>query len=906
MTSLNDALRQTIDWYWQFGAQRDGENAISINWLDRITQIQRRNDAIARNLDNPRACLAVWGPSQSGKSTLISDAIDGPNPGNGVNSALTWTEKHPALFCGDAFLYPETVIFNPYNGGSDASGVPTRYFLADEVKHPDFPVRLQIATRAQVMLALAIGYLAECRPTAKRHEDIHVNFDRDSFDRLITDHGPTTANEEQLIADRQAVELMQDLADVIAIAMLTQNRYKNLRQDWTSLRAKLLGSNIVSSFNTTRQFVCSILWDSDDKLNSVFARLCDTIDFINEHWQGKNIYSTLKTAKHILNINTLEDRRYAHDMQKAHAVDSVNFTIEDDDVLVDVNAEQSCLEISGDNFGLLQSLVNELQVPLKRQTLVNNQKEQFLKLLDRADYLDFPGVPLRDTGQDAANLITLNEKTSDNDLFTRVIKQGKTLSMVFMHTREYGIDSFIILSKFDTPPRKTAVLGQGIKSWLQAYAPDWEPDKEAPLKFFLNLTFFANEANKAQTGAIQPNMITAYAERITQFDFVTPKNVKTFLTTYPKFAPIQLDDTTRTRLLQMFCSDQTLKQVADLKREDFEAVFQEDGGVGYLFDTITASISTEKRIQECKRIQEQDAAALKNALLPLLPRVNEDNAGDHDAAALRKICANIEQLITTHVNDTQEGALLKDVILSLGHLVRHILDVPEDILDPVPKNACNKTEADIRQHLDRQFNKWCEIQIASWEQFARIGDQVFDNFSDFLRIMRSNAIPEDIQQDKENLIFFLKEKMGYIVDTNACYTQRKFLAIAMTNTLLTGNYLRKAPQGNSALPTADAANNEDALEKIFAGENKPVIPQGLASRKRAFCSPKTGNGGPQNYPHYCDLIAPFCARLQYIAEHVQVKQTKELPGEKEIADLFNTAFNPNPCTDNIDGEVTNS
>src|SRR5271157_2422766 len=93
-----------LDWYWQHGVQRAGEHDLSGAWLDQLYQV--RDAALAIEAANAagRPCLALWGPSQSGKSTLLSRYLDAPahGPGRATSgqdaqatavSALQWTAE---------------------------------------------------------------------------------------------------------------------------------------------------------------------------------------------------------------------------------------------------------------------------------------------------------------------------------------------------------------------------------------------------------------------------------------------------------------------------------------------------------------------------------------------------------------------------------------------------------------------------------------------------------------------------------------------------------------------------------------------------------------------------------------------------------------------------------------------
>lgn len=243
-------MNDLIKWYWEHGINRgnDSENdpdsalrRISVgNWLDPIVRILDRDEAIRGNI-NQKACLALWGPSQSGKSTLLSQYIDGQQL-DGTDSALTWKTELKTRFSpprtgiADLTEFPNTMIFNPYNHQSDASGVATRYQLkkaADCVVNPDYPVEMKFTTRSQIIQSLACGYLSECRPIDEQH-----TFTQNDFREIISKF------DEAGKPCLDAYLLLCDVAKVIE-QMRGISRFSNLfkRDEWhKTLRGELVSS----------------------------------------------------------------------------------------------------------------------------------------------------------------------------------------------------------------------------------------------------------------------------------------------------------------------------------------------------------------------------------------------------------------------------------------------------------------------------------------------------------------------------------------------------------------------------------------------------------------------------------------------------------------------------------------
>ena len=132
--SLSARASAVLDWYWQAGVQRAGEYDLSGAWLDQLYQLRDAALAVEAASAAGRPCMALWGPSQSGKSTLLSRYLDAPPDANAV-SALQWDPEAPVAFVGRPDK-PDCVHLNPYNQQRDASGCVTRFTLRQAIQDP--------------------------------------------------------------------------------------------------------------------------------------------------------------------------------------------------------------------------------------------------------------------------------------------------------------------------------------------------------------------------------------------------------------------------------------------------------------------------------------------------------------------------------------------------------------------------------------------------------------------------------------------------------------------------------------------------------------------------------------------------------------------------------------------------
>ena len=181
---LEQISQDCVDWFWKFGRQRKGTFEVPIGtWLDAVCRIRDRARTMDRVGQNPKPCMAIWGPSQTGKSTLLSGYLDAPDDPLGEHSALKWHDAEPVRFVIGSDKSDRVLVLNPFNQGSDASGCVSRFVLCDSVPDPAHPVEVLLAGEAQIMHALAVGYESECQEKNSRGEVTY--WDGDSLRVLL-------------------------------------------------------------------------------------------------------------------------------------------------------------------------------------------------------------------------------------------------------------------------------------------------------------------------------------------------------------------------------------------------------------------------------------------------------------------------------------------------------------------------------------------------------------------------------------------------------------------------------------------------------------------------------------------------------------------------------------------------
>ena len=258
-----------LDWYWQQGFQRAGEYDLSGAWLDQLYQVRDAALAVEGASASGRPAMALWGPSQSGKSTLLSRYLDAPAHPDAV-SALQWASDAPVAFVGRPDK-PDCVHLNPYNQQRDASGCVTRFTLCREIADPRHPAEIKLASEEQVLHALAAGYLMECDTrSAEARETFH---EAPGLDRRIAEL--KTRFHAQCLPNRPARERLQGVLNVLDDLIAADwPRYRNLRPDWKGLRPRLASDPLLrGDAGALSDFAAWLFWDGQPDLTALWQKL---------------------------------------------------------------------------------------------------------------------------------------------------------------------------------------------------------------------------------------------------------------------------------------------------------------------------------------------------------------------------------------------------------------------------------------------------------------------------------------------------------------------------------------------------------------------------------------------------------------------------------------------------------
>jgi hypothetical protein len=891
-------LRELIEWYWQHGSLRDGDYAIpTSSWLRKLYDAERQLTAISEANARPRPAMAIWGPSQTGKSTLVASAIDAHvryeriEGVDGTGSALHWPGGAPMFFMAPEAAPPPHLnryVLNPFNQGWDGSSALTRFVYgstapsggAHVVRDVCHPVGLHLVSPKDLLQVVARGYDTECLgPGKARAATTWTPAELESrlakFKRRTGAAGRTVGR----AAYEALFELCEVMDDLVAAEL---PRYKRLldegEENWRSRIASLLADPaLLSSPAVVEALAADLLWDDCELLTTHYRRLSGELRELSLSWSGKPVLASLEAAAIILNMEAcrigFDPRPLDPDTQEGAvhaAIARLGWREESGVVLVGCGPEYPRrIGASPERFAAVQALVWELVVPLNPAHLPDGAFKDFLR---GADLLDFAGVgnePKSDVSR-----IDLAPAASEGPppgtpfapvhFYKQIVKRGKTACIVSTYARRLTIDGFNIFQNVDKyPPVNAPQLISGVSTWWKYMVPDFHRERRgrSPLPLNLGLMWWAPRLAESvgTPERIFKSIVPIYAELGPIAD---PAVSVTFAFNYYKFprGRVDVDFDVGGRLYEgITASPEFQRQFSHpASAESFDEMVRDKatGGTEFFFATIRKQLESVRANPATNRLAmlEARARALEPAVADLLkmPRLFPP------ARAIDVRRQNLERL-RVGILDAVKGKPERQV-REVNHALRELLEVNYQVLLTPPTDP---TEID-RLFIARQFRQWLESQTARFDQWERSGRRGGPDWALLSLTTRESlvesldALRASIEHRYDDLARWLGRVAGQAATVNSDLrnTQlRRHLAVRMANELV----FRRGGDGEPA--------DEDAETDSEEAVSPPIGRECLTYR--AFLRPFVEG----------QLSALIALRVDPLL------RPENIPGDRELVDL---------------------
>jgi len=827
----------SIEWYWKYGVQRsDPRYEIPRgSWLDGVYKIRDRAHAMLRSESNAKPCMAIWGPSQTGKSTLLSDYLDDPQDDLGERSALKWNEAEPVRFVVGGDKSDKVIVLNPFNFGADASGCVSRFVLRDSVPDVEHPVQVELATGSQLMHALSVGYLSECA-TKNANQEV-TKWNSDSFKALLDKHKPVG------LSQRVAFEALQELADVLDLLILSQlPRYEDLGLHWDKLRPQLLQtSGLLGNVEAVEKFAFEVLWDSWPSLTQTFKALSLKRRELARQWGERPVRVSFRTAAVLLDIDSFKKCEEKHETRKK--VEQLCVDVREDAVCIGQQGGVPLTSGSQD-FGYFQALVWELKIPLRCDVL-RKRAPVLCDFFEKADLLDFPGVA--NSHGNAEKLS--NDAVADSPVkaLTEVLKRGKTASIVVTSARDLNIDGFSLLMRLGRFPAQPVQLVSGIRSWLRAFGQPWPPSGRAmPLN--LVMTFCSTLINQVISSGTRDGLQGCFDQLKSIGYLADPKTVHALATNYPQFPEGHIAGTEQQ---QKAALDAILSDDAFLSRfgnsiESFTEMHK-NGGTDHVFRVLTEQAMNSRRAALVRERLNETVTHLQQLLLQHTP---SENAA---SAERNKSLDEWAQAIMAILRQPRAREGDKDPATSLSMSLRAFMNIDSEELDDIPTNA-KRLGIDVSNFVEKQFRSW-QSKRGEFPSLSHVGLRDGTHATRVLSYIIEAC-------DLTAVTDFFKKELAHITSRTDAKHARRFLAVAMNNSLL------NRPTLKSHRPIVAGKDSvRDFLEQLSETE-EDHSPDPFAS------------------PHYATTIHPFLQRIEEIKAHA-VGERPLQPGDSELLEIAN-------------------
>lgn len=682
-----EKIAEISDWYWDFGSRRTGAYVLSRGaWLDKIQRTLRHYSDICYSEEHfKRPSVAVWGPSQSGKSTLLASAIDyGEGALNWDGSGMRFVAKSKS----------DKNSFNPNNRGSDASGCVARYVMREQVEHPEAPIEICFVEERDILMSLAFGYLSEMEgkaPDGTRRYFGAENL-RELLGRLSEAAGAGTPRKEYFPKLVAVVDVIE------ALISAKQERYSNLAAQWEQLRCEIFNCDaLLVSSDSVLAFAAEIFWDGWESLTDICVKLLGTRDALREKYGEKRFFCSLKFASILLDIAAAENKDVREQLSGFGECSL---------------GEGEVAFVSGGNggfdevmdFALLQALVAVLVVPLKK-SVIEKSAPALCELLSTADVVDFPGVANEAKGTEASRLN--DEALKKNPLLglTKVLKRGKTASVVIGYSRNLNIDVFAILMRMNKYAQKPEQLNAGIAAWFDAMLQKpFDNSTAAELPLNIVQTFAAELVNSVRQKAIGKDGLREIFEKNKGFGTLCKAgNAKYFAINYPEFKPECDFSVAGTEELKDLISEIEKDRVfVDYYRGTEESLRQmcglsgpggNDGGRSFLFERLLKQVKASLRRELLERKKMNLEAAFNAAAEDALPQNGDEKS--RRESDIQQIIAGIESRTSWCCEKISRA------ILEFSNIC------PEDLKE-LPADAAAKS-----QEADEKLCDYCENVIST-------------------------------------------------------------------------------------------------------------------------------------------------------------------------------------------------
>jgi hypothetical protein len=558
----------------------------------------------------------------------------------------------------------------------------------------------------------------------------------------------------------------------------------------------------------------------------------------------RRIAATYKAAAFLLDIDAA--RKVDDDSST-----NLSYSMHDDFLLLG-EGNGTRFDRHGLDFAAFQSLIGELRVPLNRTTLEMTAPE-VIETLSQVDFVDFPGVSRQDTGGHLPDI----DEMSDIQLYTQVLKRGKTASVFLSYSENLAIDAVALLTRTNGGVFQPDQLIGGVSAWVRSMGHSWPPREAAP-PLNIVMTFSARLINEVADAAARGQPPSTLGGVFSWFEklghVADPAWARFWAVSYPKFTRDgglidKSPDEAKAACDTLMKHDQfrsrfghrpnQLHEMATASREP-----SGDGGVLSFISSLADQLAASDLEQRRTALAREMRAELLQMLRALAPV--DGSASSLVKAELDAWKSGIEAAMKADPDSAVPGATTARAVMDL-------LTVAPSDLDPLPSSASQKNiDAYVRAQI---YDKWLPQISSSARFFAPAG------IATPTSAVKRATLLADFVAEFGGLARWIKNNLGDLTRPDECDVSRRFLAAHMSD-LLTMDVSRPTHRPHAK----DGEGNSPIQDSLLA----------FATEE----SRETGRPSIERSPHFIGVIAPFLSHLDSISLALG-KHREPQPGDAE-------------------------
>jgi hypothetical protein len=366
----------------------------SVQWVEKNLKYEERNEVllqlkyasntfhkILQNIDS-KPVMALFGASQVGKSYLIKNLLS--------------TEKRAFEIQNGNEAYDFLQRINPA-GGKESTGLVTRFTVQQEVKYPNFPLKVRLLSAKDILIVILDAFFLDLKKItsfiSKRDLEAHIK-------RYELQEG---SPKQEVLTEFDILEIKDYFDNHLS-------KHTILFEGLVETRFFQRISKLIAQFDYTQwSAIFEVLWNKNEHLTRIFNSIIEKLHCLD--------YAT----EAYLQFNTvLRDEGAILDVERIKLLDKVH-----KDTVVKTNTGK---EVSID-LNYLSVLIMELIFSIPEALI------QTKPFLENSDLLDFPGARTR--------LAIEEDGIANEDNQKQMLIRGKVSYLFNKYSDDYSINNLL-------------------------------------------------------------------------------------------------------------------------------------------------------------------------------------------------------------------------------------------------------------------------------------------------------------------------------------------------------------------------------------------------------------------------------------------------------------------------------